>query len=428
MPRSLPAASVPKGGLPRRWQVGLVLGAVLGVAASVLGRRAGRIGRQGLVDWQTAEAIAVERLRRGPGALTSAELERTEPAYAEAMARVVPLLERHLGTALPGVVDRHEVVDRAGWARANLGTFQQLIARLEKDLLPHGSAADATLGENLTAFANRFITTRQIAFLLGYLGNRVLGQYDVALLSAEASPGRLLFVEENVRSTAAQLDVPLEDFRTWIALHETTHAFELEGHPWLRAYIADRLERQLASLIKEARSLQAEGVARFVRNLPRRGEGGALAGLLTPEQRQLLRETQLVMSLLEGFSDWVMDEVGSEIIDEVPRIRARFEARRDQRRRGIDRLIARLTGLDMKLEQYRRGERFVSGVAAAGGHDAIAHLWDGPEALPTEAEMADPIAWVRRVAPQTLSDPPRTTERPPPATQPPPTTEGPPVA
>jgi uncharacterized protein (DUF2342 family) len=86
-------------------------------------------------------------------------------------------------------------------------------------------------------------------------------------------------------------------------------------------------------------------------------------------------------------------------------VRERFEARRNQRRRGLDRIIARLTGMDLKLEQYRRGERFVAGVAAAGGREAIARLWQGPWALPSEAELADPRAWVQRVAPQTLGAP-----------------------
>ena len=70
------------------------------------------------------------------------------------------------------------------------------------------------------------------------------------------------------------------------------------------------------------------------------------------------------MSLLEGFSDWVMDEVGTELLPDVPVIRERFEARRNQRRGTLDRLIARLTGLDLKIEQYRRGEKFVAGVAS----------------------------------------------------------------
>jgi putative hydrolase len=108
------------------------------------------------------------------------------------------------------------------------------------------------------------------------------------------------------------------------------------------------------------------------------------------------------MSLLEGFSDWVMDEVGEQVLPDVRQIRQRFEQRRSQRRRGIDWVIARVTGLDLKLEQYRRGERFVSGVAAAGGREAVKALWQGPWALPTERELGHPTEWVQRVAPQTL--------------------------
>ena len=98
------------------------------------------------------------------------------------------------------------------------------------------------------ALANRWVTTRQLGFLLGFMGQRVLGQYDLALLSAEATPGRLLFVEENIRQTAERLDVPLGPFRTWIALHETTHAFEFEAHPWLRPYLADRARAPAAAV------------------------------------------------------------------------------------------------------------------------------------------------------------------------------------
>ena len=385
----------------RSWQVGVLVGAVVAVAATVVARRAERIAREGLVDWSHAEAIAVARLRRAPGALDPAELRASEPTYDRAMAQIVPLLEQRLGRPLPGVVERYSVVDRATWARANLVTFKQLVGRLEESLLDRLLPREPGLGHSLAAVANRFVTTQQIGFLLGYLGNRVLGQYDVALLSAEASPGRLLFVEENIRTTADALGVPLDDFRVWIALHEATHAFELEAHPWLRPYLAERLERQLAGFIEEARAFQVEGVIRLARRWQRDG-GQPLAGFLSPEQRTLLRETQLVMSLLEGFGDWVMDELGAQLIPDVATIRERFDARRSQRRRGLDRLIARLTGLDMKLEQYRRGERFVAGVAAAGGAEAIAHLWDGPASLPSEAELGDPTAWVRRVVPHAL--------------------------
>ncbi len=311
------------------------------------------------------------------------------------MARIVPALEARLGTPLPGVVDRHEVVDRAGWARANLVTIRELVDRLEDQLIVPGRGTG--IGAEVAAVANRFLTSQQIGFLLGFLGGRVLGQYDVALLSAEQAPGRLLFVEENVRLTAAQLGVPLDDFRTWIALHETTHAFEMEAHPWVRPYLRDHLERQLALFLDDARQVQAKGFGAILRRWRAAAGEGGIAGFLSAEQRRLLRETQVVMSLLEGFSDWVMDEVGAAMTTDVAGIRERFEARREKRRHGVERIIGRLTGLDMKMEQYRLGERFVSGVFTAGGEDAIRHLWDGPEALPTDQEFRDPAAWVQRI-------------------------------
>jgi coenzyme F420 biosynthesis associated uncharacterized protein len=389
------------GGLraDRAWQIGFAVGAVVAVAAGLVRKRADRIGREGLVDWRRAEEIAVRRLRRAPGTLSAAELAATEPIYDRAMQQIVPLLEARLGRPLPGVVERYSVVDRAGWARANLATFKHLVGRLEETLLRRMQPGG--LGQSVATLANRFITTQQVGFLLGFLGNRVLGQYDVALLSAEARPGQLLFVEENVRVTAATLGVPLDDFRVWIALHEATHAFELEAHPWVRPYLAERLERQLAAFIDEARAFQVQGVIRVVRNWRREGDF-PFAGFLSPEQRQLLRETQRVMSLLEGFGDWVMDELGAQLIPNVQAIREKFDARRHQRRHGLDRIVSRLIGLDMKLEQYRRGERFVAGVAALGGREAIERLWQGPESLPSEQELDDPNAWVRRVVPEAL--------------------------
>ncbi|MBX3029371.1 MAG: zinc-dependent metalloprotease [Chloroflexi bacterium] len=394
------AARATRAGLWRAAAVGAALG--VGLVAQRMARR--RLGDDpSLVDWATAESIAATRLRRAPGALRTAELTAAGPAYAAIMTRIVPLLEARLGQPLPGVVERHAVVDRAGWAAANIGAFRDLIGHLETSALGARAAESASVAR----VANRYIATRQVGLLLSWLGTRVLGQYDIALLSAEEAPGRLLFVEENIRGTARSLGIPLDRFRTWIALHEATHAFELEAHPWLRPYLRERLERQIDGFLGEAKQLQARGMRHLIERWRSAAAEGSIVGFMSPEQRGLLREVQLVMSLLEGFSDWVMDDVGEQVLPDVASIRRRFEQRRDQRRTGIDRIVARLTGMDMKLEQYRRGERFVAGVYAAGGERAIAHIWDGPAALPTDAEMADPVAWVRRVVPDALTDGPR---------------------
>ncbi len=382
----------------RALRVGVAIG--LGVTARAIAGRAVADQPPGLVDWAKAERIARRRLDAAPGRLTAAQLRASESAYARHMDRVVPLLEQRLGAELPGVVERHAVVSRAGWASANMKTFKALVSHLEPVLAPR--LPEGSVRAGLAAATNRLLTTGQVGFLLGYLGSRVLGQYDVALLSAEQDPGRLLYVEENIRATARLVDVPVDDFRLWVALHETTHAFELEAHPWLRPYLRGRLERQVALFAQETRRLQNHGLAHLARRWRRAARQGSWRGLLGPEQLKLAKETQLVMSLMEGFSDWVMDEVGAEVLPDVTAIRRRFEARRGQRRRTLDRIMARLTGMDMKLEQYRRGERFVAGVYGVGGTAAIDHLWDGPETLPTEQEMDDPALWVRRVLPGAL--------------------------
>ncbi len=381
----------------RRWQAGFLVGSALGAAATVLGRRAERIARRGLVDWAAVERLAIRRAEKAPGRLTPLELRAAEGAYREAMALVVPRLAEALGTELPGVVDRASVVDRAGWIRANVGTFRSLISRLETDLLDQVVPVGGGFTRATMALANRWVTSQQLGFLLGFMGTRVLGQYDLAILSAEAEDGRLLFVEENIRGTAHAIGVPVAPFRTWIALHETTHAFEFEAHPWLRPYLAERLERQLSLFSGSASSMGRDAIRAIGRAL--RGEGGGehwMEALMGEEQRRLFRETQAVMSLLEGFSDYVMDEVGRGLVPDVERISARFHERR-QHRTGFERAILRLTGMDLKMEQYERGEKFVRAVAEARGRSALAHIWDGPESLPTAAEIGAPEAWATRV-------------------------------
>jgi putative hydrolase len=102
------------------------------------------------------------------------------------------------------------------------------------------------------------------------------------------------------------------------------------------------------------------------------------------------------MSLLEGFSDYVMDEVGASLVPDVEQIRARFDERR-KTRTPFERAMLRLTGMDLKLEQYKKGEVFVRAIADARGKTALVHLWDGPESLPRDGEIEEPGRWIARV-------------------------------
>jgi uncharacterized protein (DUF2342 family) len=51
----------------------------------------------------------------------------------------------------------------------------------------------------------------------------------------------------------------------------------------------------------------------------------------------------------------------------------------------------------MKMEQYKLGEAFVDHVVEARGVGYLNRAWEGPQNLPTEAEIKDPQAWIGRI-------------------------------
>jgi putative hydrolase len=101
-------------------------------------------------------------------------------------------------------------------------------------------------------------------------------------------------------------------------------------------------------------------------------------------------------TLLEGHADHVMDAVGPEVVPSVETIRARFTIRR----RGgglVDRILRALLGVEAKVRQYAVGSAFTKHVVLAVGMDGFNKVWEGPEMVPTRAELAAPGDWLRRV-------------------------------
>jgi putative hydrolase len=105
---------------------------------------------------------------------------------------------------------------------------------------------------------------------------------------------------------------------------------------------------------------------------------------------------QATMCIVEGYSNHVMNAVGRKLLPNYDLISRRFAQRIEQRSQA-DRLLAKLTGLDVKMEQYRLGEQFIDRIVAERGHDFARRVWDGPDYLPTMAEIRRPELWLARI-------------------------------
>ena len=373
-----------------RLGAGILVGGLLAIGASVAQREIMRRAGSRLIDWRAVREIAHRRLGAAGTPIPAAQRAAAERFYRETLLRIEPAIAAEIGAELPAALEQPAVVDRLEWIDLNLSTFRILFERVERVILDQ-QVGPANAGRAISRWLNRSVGNQQLGFLLAFLGRKVLGQYDVSLLAAGPARGRLHFVEQNIAGTAAALRVPLDEFRTFIALHEATHAFEFEAYPWLRPHFANLVAESVELL-----AVDSGGMMGRLREAMAGGDGHWIERLMTPQQREAFGKTQALMSLLEGYSNHVMNAAGARLLPTFGEIHERFE-RRAERRGPLERAILRVTGLDLKLEQYAAGERFADAVIARRGRDFLNRVWEGPERLPTLAEIRDPEAWIARI-------------------------------
>jgi len=342
-----------------------------------------------VIDWAMAAAVARRLVGAGPDvpveeALTSVRRLRALAVTAELHVRELT----GLGGGLP--LHQADVVDRAGWVNAATEGLAVLTAG--------GLGASVTPSRLASGAAGL-----QAGLALGYLGSRVLGQYDPfgGGVDGRQGQGRLLLVAPNVVAVQRALDVPADDFRLWVCLHEATHRLQFTGVPWLRDHFAGLVATFLSTMDTTANGFldRLPEALRAARSGSVRSDaGGLIACLQAPAQRDAMNKLLALATLLEGHADHVMDAVGPRVVPSVATIRTRFTARR----RGgglLDRLLRALLGVDAKVRQYAKGSAFTRHVIDAAGMDGFNAVWTSPETLPTRKEIDAPAAWLRRVHP-----------------------------
>ncbi len=350
-----------------------------------------------LIDWDRATKFAIQAC--GAGAeMPIDEKARLQEEYERMVGGIEGPISQYTGTVLPLGNTAIQVMDRADWIRANVSNFRELFAPIDE--LYAESASQSPLGLPVLADASRLFLSAQAGLLIGYLARKVLGQYDISLLGKEPlTPGKLYFVESNIKALEDLLQVPPRELRLWIALHEATHAHEFEVNPWVRTYLNGHLQAYLKSVVDDMRDGSSPGMmSTFVTRLANNLRQGLnlIEALMTPEQRVVLSELQALMSLAEGYSNHVMNHVGSRLLPHFNEIHARVERRQKQRGQAEE-LFLRLTGLKMKMEQYALGEKFAARVAEERGMSFLNQAWQAREHLPSEDEIRAPERWIARL-------------------------------
>jgi coenzyme F420 biosynthesis associated uncharacterized protein len=341
-----------------------------------------------VIDWVLAERIAGYVAGHGDAQPPRADL----PALAvESEARVTAYTGLRPARPLP----EPEGIGRREWVSSNIDAMRMLLdpvlSRAGENLGPLKPAMQLGMG---------LVLSTEVGVVLGYLAQRVLGQYELVLLdeAVEDRPPRLLFVLPNLGQAVQAFGAEEEEFMTWVTLHEVTHAVQFAGVPWLHKHVAG-LVREL--LERAELRIDAPRKLRWpnpeeIRRIGRALRGGDLISIVTTSgERETLDRVQAVMAVIEGHAEHVMDAVAPDLLPSLPRLRAALDRRR-RSQSGLSRMVAKLLGLDLKLRQYERGKFFCDAIAREAGPEGLHHVFSDPAALPTLAELEDPAAWLAR--------------------------------
>jgi putative hydrolase len=376
------------------------------------------LSSDGPVNWELARQIGIASAQWGQDDEPPTDEDARHVQEAVRLAELQ--IGQFTGLAPPTDVASVRAVRRAEWVQANIESLRDLLepaaervgeaitkaqqeaaSSLDSDVHATDEPGIAGMAAQLQQAMGQLsplLLGAQVGQVLGYLGQRVLGQYDIAV--PRSGPGSMLFVIPNISAFERDWSLPETDFRTWVALHEVAHRFEF-AQAWTHAHFRTLLDDFLSTLEFDVGGIQ-ERLAGLDISDPEamqramESEQGLFGTVLDAEQRIKLARIQAFMAAAEGYGDHLTRALGERLLPSYGRIGEAMRRYRESEQ--ADPVFERLLGIEMKRDQYRLGLAFCDAVAELTDEATLSSMWSSPEALPSMPEIEEPRLWLARSA------------------------------
>ncbi len=319
-----------------------------------------------------------------------------EPRLAEEYQELALAAELHAADT-PGITvvsgGGLQPVDRATWAHENEQSFRFLFEPLAERLETMGGG-EGPMASIMQPLGPALIGL-QAGTLVGLMSHDALGQFDAGLPALDHD--RQYLVVPNVEAFATSHDLDPQQVRLWAATREVVHHAVLEV-PWLRGTVVSTVGAYFAGLELDPGRLteRLTGLEDPSQLEDLLGGEAGLPALLGGEPDPVAHDAIVALLLfIEGFGEWATRTALDGLVPSIAFIERAHTAHRAATRQG-DEVLAQLAGI--RIDRSRvDAAGFTAEVARRWGAEAVAALWDDEDALPTMAELTDPVGWAARV-------------------------------
>jgi len=322
----------------------------------------------GPINWKLAEEVAKH---------LAGEKDIVDPWSAEEIAELARLAEFHLERAAPFPVapaPSVQVVDRRAWVDLALRRLAFLAEPISESV---GSGLGA-LGSGISGS----ITGLQIGSIAGAIAASNVASFEagVPLVPADA----LLVIGPAVDGLLAEGGDP-HQVRLWVAAQEVAHR-ALFSIPWLPEHFGQLLGRALAGMMpspEKLGELLASGPATMA-------DPERLAALFDQEHVPGRAELAAFLAISGGYRRHLVERALGEMLtmDYGARL---MPAQAQSVQFGTG------SPLPSTAELTPQGLAFCREAERRFGREAVDSIWDGPDRLPTSADLDDPVGWAARV-------------------------------
>jgi len=376
------------------------------------------LGQQGPVAWDAASRLA---LTLASGGESEPNIDPTVRLAFEELGRVAEVrisTATGLSTSIGGRTTSVVAVTRTQWVQRSLDSYKPLLERLGDALAQTPDDAEAIDPTDLSAgldvpggdpsallggmmkMLGPMMLGMTVGSMLGHLGRRSLGQYDLPL--PRTGSHEVMVVPANIDAFGADWSLPTDELRLWVCLHELAHHAVL-GVPHVGRTLQTLLGEFVSGFRPDPGALEqrlgdvAVGEAGIEGLQEVLSDPEALLGVIrTPAQQASLDHIEALVAAVAGYVDHIMDEVGGTLIGSYQQVTEALRRRRVEADES-DRFVERLLGLELTQAVYDRGRAFVDGVVERSGAEGLERLWADEASLPTPAEIDAPGLWLARI-------------------------------